>query len=163
MMHELDRAIEIALEAHAGQTDKTGEPYYLHCNRVAAAVSTIPEKIVAYLHDVVEKGDDWSIERLRTEGFLAEIVSAVDALTKREDENEGDFVRRAASNRLARPVKAADLRDNLDQAEASGLDPAKYVEGLKTLSETGSAEAAHGGHGVPDDDPSSEGQGGLTE
>ena len=35
------------------------------------------------------------------------------------------------------------MRDNLDQAEAIGLDPAKYVEGLKTLSETGSAEPAH--------------------
>jgi hypothetical protein len=70
---------------------------------------------------------------LEAEGFSAEIVSAVDALTKREDENEGDFVRRAASNRLARPVKEADLRDNLDQAEASGLDPAKYVEGLTNV------------------------------
>jgi hypothetical protein len=163
MMHELDRAIEIALEAHAGQTDKTGEPYYLHCNRVAAAVSTIPEKTVAYLHDVVEKSEGWSIERLKAEGFSDVIVSAVDALTKREDENEGDFVRRAASNRLAKRVKEVDLRDNLDQAEASGLDPAKYVEGLKTLSETDSAEPAHGGHDVQDDDPSTEGKGRLTE
>ena len=106
-------------------------------------MSTIPEKTVAYLNDVVEKSDDWSIERLKAEGFSDVIVSAVDALTKRQDENERTFVRRAASNRLARPVKEADLRDNLDQAEAIGLDPAKYVEGLKTLSETGSAEPAH--------------------
>ena len=84
-MHQLDRAIEITLEAHAGQTDKTGEPYYLHCNRVAAAVSTIDEKIVAYLHDVVEKGG-WSLERLKAEGFSDPVVSAVDALTKREGE-----------------------------------------------------------------------------
>ncbi|WP_082512125.1 HD domain-containing protein [Rhizobium sp. Root1204] len=159
-MHELDRAIEIALEAHAGQNDKTGEPYFLHCNRVAAAVSTIAEKTVAYLHDVVEKSEGRSIERLKVEGFSDLIVSAVDALTKREDENEEDFVRRAA--RLARPVTEADLKDNLDQAEASGLDPAKYVEGLKTLSETGSAEPAHNRH-VQDADRTSDGQGGLTE
>ena len=155
-MHELDRAIEIALEAHAGKTDKTGEPYYLHCNRVAAAVSTIPEKTVAYLHDVVEKSDDWSIERLKAEGFSDVIVSAVDALTKRQDENERTFVRRAASNRLARPVKEADLRDNLAQAEAGGLDPAKYVEGLNTLSETSSAERPGDGRDVHDGEPSSE-------
>jgi hypothetical protein len=155
-MHELDRAIEIALEAHAGQTDKTGEPYYLHCNRVAAAVSTIPEKTVAYLHDVVEKSDDWSIERLKAEGFSDVIVSAVDALTKRQDENERTFVRRALSNRLARAVKEADLRDNLDQTEAGGLDSAKYVEGLKTLRETGSAERPGDGCDVNDGEPSSE-------
>jgi uncharacterized protein YbcC (UPF0753/DUF2309 family) len=162
-MHELDRAIEISLEAHAGQTDKTGEPHYLHCNRVAAAVSTIAEKTVAYLHDVVEKSEGWSIERLKAEGFSDVIVSAVDALTKREHENEDDFVRRAASNRLARPVKEADLRDNLDQAKASGLDPAKYLEGLKTLSKTGSAEPAHDRHDIKDAHPSSEWQGRLTE
>ena len=137
-MHQLDRAIEIALEAHAGQTDKTGEPYYLHCNRVAAAVSTIDEKIVAYLHDVVEKGG-WSIERLKAEGFSDPIVSAVDALTKREGESDEAFVRRAASDRLARPVKEADLNDNLKQAQAAGIDAAKYVEGLNTLSVADSA------------------------
>jgi len=137
-MHQLDRAIEIALEAHAGQTDKTGEPYYLHCNRVAAAVSTIDEKIVAYLHDVVEKGG-WSIERLKAEGFSDPIVSAVDALTKREGESDEAFVRRAASDRLPRPVKEADLNDNLKQAQAAGIDAAKYVEGLNTLSVADSA------------------------
>nr|WP_276121034.1 HD domain-containing protein [Pararhizobium qamdonense] len=157
-MHELDRAIEIAMEAHAGQTDKTGEPYYLHCNRVAAAVSTIAEKTVAYLHDAVEKTDDWSIERLKAEGFSDVIVSAVDALTKREGESDQAFVRRAGSNRLARPVKEADLKDNLGQAEATGLDPAKYVEGLKTLSETGSAEPPDDGHDVQDDEPPCEGR-----
>lgn len=133
-MHQLDRAIEIVLEAHAGQTDKTGEPYYLHCNRVAAAVPSVEEKIVAYLHDVVEKGG-WSLERLKAEGFTDAIVSAVEALTKRGDESDENFVRRAASNGLARPVKEADLNDNLAQAEAGGLDTAKYTEGLKTLSE----------------------------
>lgn len=135
-MHQLDRAIEIALEAHAGQTDKTGEPYYLHCNRVAAVVSSVEEKIVAYLHDVVEKGG-WSIERLKSEGFSDPVVSAVDALTKREGESDEAFVRRAASNGLARPVKEADLTDNLTQVESAGLDAAKYINALKTLSETG--------------------------
>lgn len=66
-MHRLDRAIEIAMEAHAGQSDKTGEPYYLHCNRVAAAVPNIDEKIVAYLDDVVEKAG-WSLERVANPG-----------------------------------------------------------------------------------------------
>lgn len=139
-MHALDRAIEIALEAHAGQTDKAGELYYLHCNRVAAAVASVDEKIVAYLHDVVEKGPGWSFDRLKTEGFTDAVVSAVDALTKREGESDETFVRRAASNSLAKPVKRADLNDNLAQASASGLDTSKYVEGLTILDKIATSE-----------------------
>jgi len=115
-----------------------GEPYYLHCNRVAAAVSTIYEKIVAYLHDVVEKGG-WSIERLKAEGCSDPVVFAVDALTKREGESDEAFVHRVASDRLARPVKEADLEDNLKQAQTAGIEAAKYVEGLNTLSVDDSA------------------------
>lgn len=33
-MSTLERAIAIAAEAHAGQTDKAGEPYILHIMRV---------------------------------------------------------------------------------------------------------------------------------
>ncbi len=51
----LDHAIEVASKAHAGQTDKLGNPYIQHCRRVAFAVSGQDRKIVAYLHDVVEK------------------------------------------------------------------------------------------------------------
>lgn len=139
-MHALDRAIEIALEAHAGQTDKAGELYYLHCNRVAAAVASVDEKIVAYLHDVVEKGPGWSLDRLKSEGFTDAVVSAVEALTKREGESDETFVRRAASNNLAKPVKRADLNDNLAQASASGLDTSKYVKGLTLFDEIAAAE-----------------------
>jgi (p)ppGpp synthase/HD superfamily hydrolase len=120
---------------------------------VAAVVSLVEEKIVAYLHDVVEKGG-WSIERLRSEGFSEPIVSAVDALTKREGENDEVFVRRAASNGLARPVKEADLNDNLKQAEAAGLDAANYIRGLKTLSETGKDR-----QDILNNDPSRQGRG----
>jgi hypothetical protein len=84
----------------------------------------------------VEKGEGWSFERLKAEGFSDAIVSAVDALTKREGEKDVAFVRRAASNSLARPVKEADLKDNLEQAEGRGNEAAKYLDGLKTLEDS---------------------------
>jgi (p)ppGpp synthase/HD superfamily hydrolase len=129
IVHLLDRAIDIALEAHTGQFDKTGKPYFLHCNRVAAAVGGISEKIVAYLHDVVEKGENWTFERVQSEGFPSDIIAAIDALTQLPDEPDGDFVDRAISNVLAKPVKKADLIDNLTQANAVGLDLSKYERG----------------------------------
>ena len=109
----LERAIDIAVSAHKGQKDRYGAPYILHPLRVMARVQSSKEKTVAILHDVVED-TDWTFEKLRHEGFPEEIISAVDCLTKREKEPYEDLVRRAAGNPLARPVKIADLEDNMD-------------------------------------------------
>ncbi|RFB88495.1 metal-dependent phosphohydrolase [Rhizobium leguminosarum bv. trifolii] len=132
-MQHLDHAIQIALDAHEGQTDKTDRPFFEHCQRVALLVSGDETRTVAYLHDVVEKASGWTLDRLREEGFPPAIVAAVDALTRRPDETEDDFVRRAASNPLALPVKQADLEDNLRQAEQAGKKTEKYQRSLDLL------------------------------
>ncbi len=132
-MQHLDHAIQIALEAHEAQADKTGRPYFEHCQRVALLVSGDEARTVAYLHDVVEKGRSWTLDRLREEGFPPAIVSAVNALTRRAGETDDAFVKRAASNPLALPVKKADLEDNLWQAEQTGMNSAKYQSGLALL------------------------------
>jgi len=136
MLHE---AARIAEQVHRGQKDKTGAPYIEHLRRVAEAVETLDEKTVAYLHDVVEKGDGWTLARLEAAGFGAGVVAAVDALTRRLDESEQGFACRAGSNPLARPVKLADLKDNLWQAHQAGLSPAKYETGLYLLGLTAHA------------------------
>lgn len=132
-MNHVDHAIEIALVAHEGQCDKTGRSYFEHCRRVADAVQGDDAKVVAYLHDVVEKGRGWTFDRLREEGFSPEIVRAVDAMTRRDKEEWAHFVRRAGANGLARPVKRADLEDNLAQMQSLGEDGEKYIEGLALL------------------------------
>ncbi len=109
----LEKALGIAVEAHQGQRDKNDAPYIMHPIRVMGRVRTTPEKIVAILHDVVDD-TDWTLERLKKEGFPQEILEAVDCLTKREGEAYEDFVDRAASNPISRPVKLADLEDNMD-------------------------------------------------
>ncbi|OWV82456.1 metal-dependent phosphohydrolase [Rhizobium sp. R634] len=138
-MQHLDHAMQIAMEAHEGQADKTDKPYFEHCQRVAFLVSGDEAKTVAYLHDVVEKGSGWTLDRLKEEGFPPAVLSAVDALTQRPDEPDDDFVRRAASNPLALPVKKADLEDNLQQAEQAGKKTEKYQRGLDILREMGNA------------------------
>ena len=132
-MQHLDHAVQIAMDAHEGQTDKTGRPFFEHCQRVALLVSGDEARTVAYLHDVAEKGSGWTLDRLREEGFPPAIISAVDALTKRPDEPDEEFVRRAAANPLALPVKRADLEDNLRQAEQTGKNQEKYQRGLDLL------------------------------
>ncbi|MDL2406229.1 metal-dependent phosphohydrolase [Rhizobium calliandrae] len=132
-MQHLDHAIHVALEAHEGQADKIGRPYFEHCQRVALLVSGEEAQTIAYLHDIVEKGRGWTFDRLKEEGFPSAIISAVDALTRRSDESDAEFIRRAASNALALPVKRADLEDNLWQAEQTGGDAEKYRSGLDIL------------------------------
>jgi (p)ppGpp synthase/HD superfamily hydrolase len=111
----LERAIEIAVEAHKGVLDKGGNPYVLHPLRMMFAVKTEEEKIVAVLHDVVEDGADWEFERLAKEGFSPVVIEALRSVTKlTEDEDYDDFIERAMDNPVGREVKIADIRDNLD-------------------------------------------------
>jgi GTP diphosphokinase / guanosine-3',5'-bis(diphosphate) 3'-diphosphatase len=53
-MSTLETAIALAAAAHAGQTDKAGQPYILHPLRVMLCMQTNAERMVAVLHDVVE-------------------------------------------------------------------------------------------------------------
>ncbi|MGK9051184.1 HD domain-containing protein [Neorhizobium petrolearium] len=134
-MDLLQKAIAIATTAHEGQSSKTGGPFIDHVRRVAENVSGEDEELVAWLHDVVEKGPGWTLDRLRKEGFPEAVVEAVDAMSKRDGENYFDFVRRSIRNPLARPVKRADLTDNLAQMRRMGGDDSKFAEGLRILDE----------------------------
>jgi (p)ppGpp synthase/HD superfamily hydrolase len=114
-MSTLERAIVIAAEAHTGQVDKAGAPYILHPLRVMLRVRTNAERIAAVLHDVVED-TPWTLDALAAEGFAPAVLSAVDALTRRDRESYEAFVSRAGADPVARVVKLADLADNMDLA-----------------------------------------------
>jgi (p)ppGpp synthase/HD superfamily hydrolase len=113
MISVLEKALEIALQAHRGQKDRYGEPYILHPLRIMARVHTKDQKIVALLHDVVEDSA-WTIEQLRQEGFSSGILEAVQALTKNPGEDYMNYIRRTAVTYLSRAIKMADLEDNMD-------------------------------------------------
>ena len=113
-MSTLQRAIEIATEAHKGQYDKAGNDYIGHPLRVMEMGTTENEKIVGVLHDVVED-TDWTFEALAAEGFSEEIIAALRCVTKlSENENYDDFIERVKKNPLAVAVKINDLSDNMD-------------------------------------------------
>lgn len=113
MTQTLERAIAIAATAHAGQVDKGGAPYILHPLKVMLRMSTLEQRIVAVLHDVVEDCDI-SLDDLRKEGFSEEVLSAIESVTKVPGESYEDFVDRAAQNPIGRVVKLADLEENSD-------------------------------------------------
>lgn len=112
-MNILEKAIQIAVNAHLGQTDKGGSPYILHPLRVMHKLESEDEKIVAVLHDVIED-TDITYDDLLKEGFSHKIFEAVRALTRQDNETYMEFIDRCKGNDLARKVKIQDIYDNLD-------------------------------------------------
>ena len=113
-MSTLQRAIDIATEAHKGQFDKAGRDYIEHPLHVMEMGKTEEEKIVGVLHDVVED-TPWTFEALEAEGFAPEIIAALKCVTKvSENENYDDFIERVKKNPLAVAVKINDLSYNMD-------------------------------------------------
>ena len=108
----VNKAKEIAEQAHAGQIDKAGSPYMEHPAFVASMMETDEEKIVAWLHDVLE---DTSVSaKCLAAVFPERIMAALDALTHRDNESYEEYIERIRLNQLAVKVKMADLVHNMD-------------------------------------------------
>ncbi|WP_046213008.1 HD domain-containing protein [Paenibacillus wulumuqiensis] len=133
-MSNLERAIILATRAHSGQNDRSGQPYILHPLRVMLKMSSEEARIVAVLHDVLED-TDVTAHDLLAEGFSEEIVEAVQAMSRREDESYENFVLRAKQNSLARTVKMADIEDNMDPSR--NVEPSE--KDMERLSKYGKA------------------------
>lgn len=110
-MATIEKAVEIASQAHAGVKDKQGEPYLLHPIRVMMGVEGEAAQIVAVLHDVVED-TDVTLDDIRNGGFSDEVIAALTLVTHERDQPYADYVIACRANKVARQVKLSDLRDN---------------------------------------------------
>ncbi|BAX97304.1 phosphohydrolase [Mycobacteroides stephanolepidis] len=135
------KAEQLAEEAHAGQTDKAGQPYIGHVRRVAAAVDPQEATYIAaaFLHDVVEDSTI-TLDELAAQGFPQEIVTAVGLLTRQKHIPAEDYYRRIRSDPIALAVKLSDIADNASTDRLARLDPAtrerlteKYRSALLSL------------------------------
>lgn len=118
-----DKAAIICVNAHYGQRDKSGQPYFMHPMRVAMRCNTPQERITALLHDTIED-TDITPQQLLDAGFPEEIVEAVLSVTRRESESYSEFVERAKANAIGRQVKMHDIEDNLDALRLDRFDAA---------------------------------------
>ena len=119
---DVERALRVALHAHAGQTRKGCDvPYVSHPLHVAMILArhgaADPVLQAALLHDVVEDCAEWTIERLHLE-FGTNVASIVQELT--EDKSlQWEQRKQAAVDHVphmsegALLVKAADKLHNL--------------------------------------------------
>ncbi len=135
-MNSLAKAIAIASTAHLTHApDKGGAAYILHPLRMMMRMSTDDERMVAVLHDVVEdhKHEGYTFEFLAKEGIPGYIIEALRCVTKTDEEErlkdeayEG-FIRRAATNPIAKAVKLADLEDNMNMLRIAKLEEKDFT------------------------------------
>lgn len=122
------KAMCLAYAAHHGQRDRSGMPYILHPVHLAEQMEDELSTCAALLHDTLE--DTWvTPEELRRE-FPSEVTAAVELLTRKEDEDYFEYVRRIRKNPIARAVKLADLRHNMDKSRLADPTP-KMVEWME--------------------------------
>ncbi|HCO66163.1 MAG TPA: GTP pyrophosphokinase [Dysgonomonas sp.] len=136
----LEKAVQIAVNAHFGQKDKSGSPYILHPLRVMHAVDTTDAKITAILHDVVED-TPVTFDDLIEAGIPKHLVITLRLLTHTDNLSYEDYIMRLSENPLAVKVKLADLKDNMDLSRMKEVSEdnielfQKYVSSYRYLKE----------------------------
>ncbi|MBQ7220419.1 MAG: bifunctional (p)ppGpp synthetase/guanosine-3',5'-bis(diphosphate) 3'-pyrophosphohydrolase [Synergistaceae bacterium] len=134
----VNKAIDIAYEAHHGQKDKAGRPYIVHVLHVAEQMDDEYSACAALLHDTLEDTELKAevLERI----FPREVVDAVKVLTHDGATDYMSYVREVRRNPIARKVKIADLEHNLDVSRFAGTGgeqsvrpSAKYMNALEIL------------------------------
>ena len=110
-MANLDEALVLVATHFRGITDKSGEPYVLHCIRAMMSVDSMDAKLIAVMHDLVED-TPMTLDELREHGFSDAVLTGVKLVTHEDSVSYEDYIVRLKANPLAREVKLADLKDN---------------------------------------------------
>ena len=124
-------AMQVAYNAHAGQTDTCGIPYIFHPYHLAEQMDSEATVCAALLHDVLE--DTTVPENELRRLFGDEITDAVVLLTHRDDDDYEDYLHRIKENSIALAVKKADLAHNSDESRLCGVEiPAERIKHWRT-------------------------------
>ena len=116
----IDEAISLASEVFHGKRDLDGNPDILHSLAVGMAGQNKNEKIVGFLHDVVED-TDITFNDLDNMGFSTEVIEALKLLTHDKKLTSYETYIKGiirSGNHTAINVKINDLRNNITRGES---------------------------------------------
>lgn len=153
LTNNLSKARLLAQNAHAGQVDKAGKPYFLHVEKVSRTVGDmisswdpssfdfyLQARIVGYLHDVVEDTELTAAD-LREQEIPTDCILAIEAMTKVEGTAYQTYLDIVKKNKLAAVVKIADMMHNSDLSRLEHITEEdlarkeKYQKAIAYLSE----------------------------
>lgn len=124
---QIKKACNILFAAHKDDVDKAGYPYVFHPFFLATQMPDEKSVCVALLHDLVEDHpEEWSFDRLEEEGFDSCVIEALKLMTHNKGMDYMDYVHALSENPIARRVKEADLRHNMDISRLDGKMPEKF-------------------------------------
>lgn len=134
MANIIDLALSIATQAHSGQLDRDGVPVILHPLTVGLMGHTDEEKVVGFLHDVIED-TDFTAEWLLEAGIPQGIVSTLLLLTHDRNVAYDDYVQAIidSGNPLALQVKYNDLTHNYARGKTHPDLQAKHGKALEVV------------------------------
>lgn len=132
-MSKLGHAIAIAATSHKDLRDKGGNAYILHPIRIMMRLRTSDEDlmIMAIMHDVIEDDPEWTLERLKEEGFSQRVIDGLRVLTHLKEDSYEDYIRKVGTNADAIRVKLEDLRDNSDLSRLKGITQKDFDRVIK--------------------------------
>ncbi len=118
---DIDKAIELASKAHAADYDLDGNPTILHPLAVGMMGRNDLERVVGFLHDVVEdtRYDFSDLEEL---GFSELVIDTLRLLTHDKQTPYMEYIKRIceSGNEVAVNVKINDLKHNMARGRAGG-------------------------------------------
>lgn len=122
-MDRIAESVKLACEIHAGQVDKAGEPYILHCLEVMLQTSKhvnsrVDKELIlcaAVLHDSIEDTKDLvhtleEINRIGGNGLLYYIGY----LTRIPGENYNQYIDKICRSAVCALIKKQDLKHNMN-------------------------------------------------
>ena len=118
----LSKMLVLATNSHAGQTDKAGKPYILHCLKVMHYLRSEDEELmcIALGHDIIEDTKVTYYE-LNEAGFSERVIDGIWSLTKQHGQTYDEYKEQVFANKDAMRVKMCDLRHNSDIRRLKGI------------------------------------------
>lgn len=130
---DVDKAIELASSAHAASYDLDGNPTILHALAVGMMGRNDLERVVGFLHDVVED-TEYDFCDIEEEGFSEAVISALRLLTHDKNTPYMEYIEKIcqSGNMVAINVKINDLRHNIARGKEGGYTRCveKHTEAL---------------------------------
>lgn len=117
---EFEKLIHYVAQAHEGQIDKAGLPYFHHVVRVMNSVITPLHKTLALMHDLLEDTKVGEDDLFRM-GFDFELIGKLRKLTRQEGQSYSEYIDGIIEDFDCSIVKLADLRDNMDLTRLAEL------------------------------------------
>lgn len=132
------KAINLITKYHSDQVDKGGNAYINHLYCVSDSCEDEHAKLVGLLHDILED-TSCTPQELKDNGFSSEIVEAIITLSKNYSTSYDQYLKNIKDNKIAREVKIADLKNNMDLSRLKDIKDKdikrneKYKESLLFL------------------------------